>query len=401
VTGVLGELLLARQPVLDAGLQVVAYEVLHRPVAVAPGTHPRSAATSLVVDSLLAVGRQELTGGADLWVEVPTELLRSQALVDLPSDGITLGVPVDAVPDAALRRALEAHRAAGYGLVLDGVSGADPRLELLDVVDHVRVPLAGAGHDGTLPLIGELVARGTSVVATSIGSVRQFERAVAIGADRFQGSFWIGPSELRPRRALRFAPGHLELLTALSQAEVDLRAVEALIRSDITLTDRFLRLIRRVVGYRRVASIHDGLVLLGVRAVQRWVSLLTLGRLADDAPAELVTLASARARGCELLEELRGGSRRLEAFTVGMFSVLGDDGRLTREVLDALPLSGDVRAALEDGSGPLRILLDLELATERAAWSLAERTGWSVGITPEQLARAQAAALSWSAAACA
>lgn len=399
MTGVLGELLLARQPVLDAGLTVVAYEILHRPVSVPAA--PRSAGASLVVDSLLAVGRQELTGGADLWIEVPTQLLRTRALVDVPASGITLGIPADAVPDAALRRALESHRDAGYGLLLDEVVGADPRLELLDLVDHVRVPLTSAGHDGTLPLIGELVARGTSVVATSVGSVRQFERAAAVGAQRFQGSFWIGPTQLRPRRPMRFAPGHLELLTALSQEEVDLRAVEALIRSDITLTDRFLRLIRRVVGYRRVASIHDGLVLLGVRAVQRWVSLLTLGRLADDAPPELVTLASARARGCELLEELRGGSRRLEAFSLGMFSVLGEDGRLDPEVLDVLPVAGDVRAALEDGSGPLGVLLELELATERAAWGLAERTGRSVGITSEQLARAQGAALSWSAAACA
>lgn len=400
MTGVLGELLLARQPILDADVEVVGYQLLHRDIEVPRPVTPRSTTASLVVDGLLTLGRRELTGGADAWVTVPDELVRGGTLLDLPSDGIVLGLPGDTVPDAALRRALVEHADAGFRLCLDEVVVGDARLELLELVDHARVDLNTEGPTG-LPLIGELAARGSQVVAAGVASYDQLERTLAVGASLVQGLFWTRPRDVRALRPVQFAPGHLQLLDELSRHEVDLHAVEDLIRSDITLTDRFLRLIRRVVGYRKVASIHDGLVLLGVRAVQRWVSLLTLGRLAEEAPIELITLASARARSCELLEEMRGGDRRLEAFSLGMFSVLGDDGRLSAATLDVLPVSEDVREALEHGRGTLRPLLDVELAAEQAAWQDAEAGGRAIGVEPVQLAQAKATALTWSAAVCA
>lgn len=402
MTGVLGELLLTRRPVLDVDLTVVGYEIVHREPSTSDHAARRAAASD-VVDSLLAVGRDELTGGADLWLNVPDALWRSHALLGLPGEGIHLGVPAGSGSDAdpKLGQALHAHREAGYGAFLDRIVPGDPRLELLASADHVRVVLPRDGEVAMLELVADLAARGASVVVSGVRTQSTYERALALGASHFQGPFWIEAQQVQAVRPLRFAPGHLQLLSALSQHEVDLRVVEELIRRDITLTDRFLRLIRRVVGYRKVASIHDGLVLLGVRAVQRWVSLLTLGRLAESAPAELVTLASARARSCELLEEMRGGDRRLEAFSLGMFSVLGPAGLLPAEVLDALPVSGDVRAALEGNGGPLRPLLDVELATEEAEWRLAEETGRSIGVTLPELADANRAALRWSAAACA
>ncbi len=400
VTGVLGELMLARQPILDGDVEVVGYQLLHRDVR-RPGPVDAAADASLLVDGLLALGRQELTGGADAWVSVTADLLASGALLDLPTDGLVLGVPRGVAPEADTVRWLADHRAAGYRLCLDGVQVGDPRAELLDHVDHARVAVAGEQMAAGLALTGELSGRGASVVTEGVSNYDDLERVLAVGAQLVQGLFWTRPRDVRALRPIQFAPGHLQLLDALGQSEVDLHAVEDLIRSDITLTDRFLRLIRRVVGYRKVASIHDGLVLLGVRAVQRWVSLLTLGRLSDEAPLELVTLASARARGCELLEEMRGGDRRLEAFTLGMFSVLGPDGRLDAATLDVLPVSADVREALEHGTGPLRPLLDVELAAERASWDHAEEQGRDLGLAPTQVAQANAAALSWSAAVCA
>lgn len=394
MTGVLGELLLARQPILDVDVEVVGYQLLHREAEPTAG----GTSASLVVDGLLALGRSELTGGADAWIAVTDEMFRSGRLLDLPTEGIVLGVPAASTPDEALRRALAEHRAAGYRLCLEDVVVGDPRRELLDVVDHARVDVGEEGPASGLALVGELSGRGLGVVATGVGSYERLERAVAVGAELVQGLFWTRPRDVRVLRPMQFAPGHLQLLEALSQEEVDLRAVEDLIRSDLTLTDRFLRLIRRVVGYRKVESIHDGLVLLGVRAVQRWVSLLALGRLAGEAPIELVTLASARARSCELLEQMRGGDRRLDAFTLGMFSVLGPDGILPSATLDVLPVTGDVREALEHGTGELRHLLDVELAAEQAAWSQAEESGRAIGLQPAEVARANAEALSWSAA---
>ena len=94
--------------------------------------------------------------------------------------------------------------------------------------------------------------------------------------------------------------------------------------------------------------------------------MVALAAAADDAPDLLVELALQRARMCEVL----GGSRELDThdghFTVGLFSVA--DALLDlpmEEVLEELPFSDEIRAALIDRAGPKGELLDTVVAYER------------------------------------
>jgi len=397
----LGEVLVSRQPILNARLEVVGYELLYQEADAEYGAAPQAtvdirAAARVLVDGVLAMGLDELTGGEDAWIEIPVELLVEGALLDVPPGGLLLEISGGAGRLGELRTAMLRHRQAGFRLVLADVTADDPRWPLLELADVVKVR-ATDGWRGALPLVRELAARGHRVAVTGVEDPDGFEILTGAGAELVQGFFFTRPRAVRGVRPLGLAPGHLALLQALGSEEVDLAEVERLIRTDLTLSDRFLRLVHAACGWRDVESIHHGLVLLGVRAVQRWVALLLLSATSREAPRELVAVASARGRGCELLEELRGGQRRLEAFTLGMFSVLGPDGLLDTETLEALPIDGDVRRALEHGDGPLRELLELQLASEKAEWERLVRSGRRLGLEPRQLARAHADALTWSA----
>ncbi|MFA9444600.1 EAL and HDOD domain-containing protein [Egicoccus sp. AB-alg6-2] len=396
----LGEVLITRQPILTPQLEVVGYELLYREAESedGPASHAPEdvrAAARVLVDGVLAMGLNELTGGEDAWVAVPVELLLEDALLDVPPTGLLLEVSGGAERVDELRAALTRHRTAGFRLVLADVHADDPRRELAHLVDVVKLTPAD-GWQAVVPLVRELAASGHRVAVAGVEDPDGFEALTAAGASLIQGFFFTRPRAVRGVRPLGLAPGHLALLRALAADEVDLAEVERLIRTDLTLSDRFLRLVHAACGWREVESIHHGLVLLGVRAVQRWVGLLLLSATSREAPRELVAVASARARGCELLEELRGGNRRLEAFTLGMFSVLGPDGLLDRDTLAALPIDGDVRQALEQGDGPLRELLELQLASEKAEWERLVHSGRRLGLAPRQLARAHADALTWS-----
>lgn len=396
----LGEVLVSRQPILNAQLEVVGYELRYREAetdahAATPSGDVRAVAR-LLVDGVLALGLNELTGGEDAWLEVPVTLLTAGVLLDVPTQGLLLEVRGGTDRIDELRAALKRHRDAGFRLGLSGITADDPRRELFGLVDVVKIDATDGWRD-TLPLVRELAAAGHRVAVSGVEEPDGFEFLTAAGAELVQGFFFTRPRAVRGVRPLGLAPGHLALLRALAAAEVDLDEVERLIRSDLTLSDRFLRLVRATCGWREVESVHHGLVLLGVRAVQRWVGLLLLSSTSREAPRELVAVASARARGCELLEGLRGGTRGLEAFTLGMFSVLGPDGLLDAQSLDALPVDGDVRRALEHGEGPLRELLELQLASEKAEWERMVRGGRRLGLEPRQLARAHADALAWSA----
>jgi len=202
---------------------------------------------------------------------------------------------------------------------------------------------------------------------------------------------------VRTVRPVGLSPTHLGLLQACAAEPFDLDEVETLIRQDVTLADRFLRLVSRPgLRWREVRSIRDGLLLLGDRAVRRWVRLLVLSAAVRDGHPEMATLAAVRARYCEALLESIGAPRQLEAFSLGMFSALGHDGVLDPDVLAELPVSPDVAAALRGASGEMRSLLDIALAAERADWAAVVSGGTALGLNPAELARIQVDALAWA-----
>ena len=396
----LGEVMVARQPIVDGDLAVVGYELLFRDeLGLPPGDGEEGvrATATVLVDGLLALGREITTDGDDAFVNVPVSLLRSGILLDLPSDGMVLEVLRDAAPTEAVRHALREHRAAGFRLALDAVLPQDLRLPLIDEVDLVKVDALLTRQDDALKLVRELSQRDIPVVAERVEDSVTFDRFVGAGATLFQGFFFTRPRVVRAMRPLGLPAAHLNLLREVARAEVDLRRVEELIRSDLTLSDRFLRMVDALSGWKTVESVHHGLVLMGTRRLHRWVSLLVLSSVESDVPAELLTTASTRARYCEELQRERGAAAGLEPFSLGMFSVLGPDGVLPEVMLQQLPVSDEVQAALQGRPGELRDLLEIALAAEQADWPRLVALGRGLGLEPRDLARSHHEALRWSA----
>lgn len=396
----LGEVMVARQPIVDPELAVVGYELLFRgDIGLPPGESEEAAraTATVLVDGVLALGREITTDGDDAFVNVPVSLLRSGILLDLPSEGMVLEVLRDAAPTEAVRHALREHRAAGFRLALDAVLPQDLRLPLIDEVDLVKVDTLLTGQEDALKLVRDLSRRDIPVVAERVEDSVTFDRFVGAGASLFQGFFFTRPRVVRAMRPLGLPAAHMDLLREVARAEVDLRRVEALIRSDLTLSDRFLRMVDALSGWKSVESVHHGLVLMGTRRLHRWVSLLVLSSVESEVPAELLTTASTRARYCEELQRERGAAAGLEPFSLGMFSVLGPDGVLPEVILQQLPVSDEVRSALQGRPGELRDLLEIALSAEQADWPRLAALGRGLGLEPRDLARSHHEALRWSA----
>lgn len=400
LSDVLGEVLVARQPIVDPNFEVVGYELLYRGAdGVAPEEGRGAEATATVlVDGVLGLGREVVSEGEDAYVNVPGVLLLAGTLLDVPSSGLVLEVGADIEDAPDVRAAIAAHRAAGHRVALDNVVPGDARLPLIEHVDLVKVDLLAAPRPAALALIRDLAAAEVRVVAEKVEDPETFDRVVGAGADLVQGFFFTRPRAVRAVRPVGLPPELLGMLAEVTgpDLDLDLDLVDRLIRSDLTLTDRFLRLVTLHAGWRTVESVRHGLVLLGQRAVRRWLALVVMAAVTHDAPPELLTTASVRARYCEMLEQRRGTGRRLEAFSLGMFSVLGADGLVPSEMLAVLPLSDDVRAALSGARGPLRDLLELQFAAEAADWESLVVLGRSLGLTPGELAAAHVEALRWS-----
>ena len=379
----IGEVLIARQPIMTPDIEVVGWELLYRE---APGNASEGirATAHILVDGLMELGR-DLRGVGEVYLNVPQELLEEGTLLDVPAEGTVLEVLEDVTDPARLRPVLEQHRAAGFQLALDDLVPGDPRLELADLVDVCKVDLQAAHPSQALALIRSLARDGHTVLAEKVETALERDRAVAAGATLLQGYLLARPSQLRGFRPTALASAELELLRAVRERELDLARVEALIRRDVGLADRFLRLVRLHVGWREVDSIRHGLVLLGQRALTRWVTLLALSATTSGAPGEVLTMAGIRAAYCEGLERLSPGGRPLDAFSLGMFSVLGDAGTVPEALLCQLPVSPAVAEALRGGDGRYRSLLSIPMAAERADWDAMLRAGRQLDLSWSQL----------------
>jgi hypothetical protein len=156
----------------------------------------------------------------------------------------------------------------------------------------------------------------------------------------------------------------MRLMAVLQDPDCDLEQLDRAISNDLGVSFWLLRWINSayVSLPRKVTSVRDALVLLGVKNVRSWALLMTLAGI-DDQPSELLRTAMTRAKMCELVDKALGRPDLDAHFTVGLFSVVDTSMNMRMaDALDELPLAPEVTAALLDQSGPLGKVLSWVLS---------------------------------------
>jgi EAL and modified HD-GYP domain-containing signal transduction protein len=187
--------------------------------------------------------------------------------------------------------------------------------------------------------------------------------------------------------------GSLRRMDELTSGDVSFEDLERIIGSDIGLSLKLLRYVNSAFFAlpRTVGSVREALTLLGVRTVRRWATVMAISAI-PDVPDELVGLALRRARMCEMLAGSALPEERDTFFTIGLFSVA--DALLDApmaEVLDSLPFTDEIQAALLRREGPKGELLGAVVAYERGEFP--ELDSADTGMS---LASAYRAALEWA-----
>jgi EAL and modified HD-GYP domain-containing signal transduction protein len=372
------EVLVARQPVLDADLNLLGFELLLDGAAA-------------VIDALSEVGLDALTGGYAAWLPLDRELLLEVGPPPVRSDRVVLQVDAGDGPDPELEAAVQQLAGRGVCIALDNVTyraGLEP---LLDAAWGVKLDLAEHGRAGLRAQVAALAGRDLVLIATSVETGADLALCRELGFTAFQGRVLAEP-EIVPGRAVPTAK--LEALGSLVgvTASSDFDELEQMIVRDVGMSHKLLRYANSALFFpsQRVSSVHQAMVILGARAVQRFATVLVLSGVRDQPHALLVT-ALVRGLMCELLAD--DADRRDRAFTVGMFSVINRLlGMPMREALEALPLADDVVAALLRGEGPEGRNLRVVLAWELGDFSAAE--GVPGGTT--RVARAYRKAVEWA-----
>jgi len=365
------DVFVARQPLLDPDKDLAGYELLFRSSldTLFQGAEDGNTATAEVINhAFVLIGKRELTGKLKAFVNFTPDLILRGVPELLSADDVVVELLSDGPPSDDLLEACRRLTDAGYWLVLDDYVGAESAGPLLDMARYVKVDVQTMGVDRILDCVERVAPHGVEVIAKRVESDEQYQACKGVGCTLFQGFHFARPQVVRglsPRsgRSMNL----LSLMAELNQPDFDLDRAQRLIRTDASLSYKLLRYLNSAFFSlpREVHSVQQAVMLLGSSNVRKFCSIVFLSQVGMKRPDELLKNSIQRARFCELLAP----ERAQEAFTLGLLSLIDVlVGAPMDEVLEGLPLAGELRLALAEDAGPLAPYLGLVRAYEKADW---------------------------------
>lgn len=364
--------MVARQPIYNNRMGVFGYELFfHSPDATTGSQVEKQATIQVLTNAVLSFELNELICNRNAVINVTHEILETIAELPLPVEQIILSLPENISIDEHLIVQLKALKKKGFHLSVEGLDNLNNLRPLLRLADIFRIDIHQI-KDGQLDKLIKFLSNfgQLSLLALKIETMEQYRLYCDKGFDYLQGNFLSIPREYVSRELPANKLSILSLLATVQDGDAELADIERVISQDVALSYKMLKLINSpFFGVSQtVHSVRQAIVILGRDELRRWISLLALSNMSDE-PIAKIEIALLRARLCELLAarvHLPGDG----FFTVGMFSALDILMKSNiNHILEKLPLSGDIKAAILQHQGMQGEALSCALAVEKVEWN--------------------------------
>lgn len=236
-------------------------------------------------------------------------------------------------------------------------------------------------------------------IAFNVDSAAQFQDCLDAGLNAAASWFFKQPTSA-PAKALN--PGQAQIIRVLNlvRRNADIKEIETALKSDVALSYKLLRYINSA-GFGlscEIQSFSHAVTILGYDRLNKWLSLLLATASKDPMAPALMYTALTRARLMELLAHgLVDRGEYDNLFITGAFSLLDALlGVKMEQALEAMHLPEPICDALLGNGGLYGPFLDLTVACEgNDGKAIAEQAGM-LGLSADQLNRAQLQALAFA-----
>lgn len=364
-----GEIYLGRQPILDRGQSLYAFELLFR----SKGEDDAAAVSRAVLDALSSFGMDAIFGRYAGFINCNAAFLQSGIIEQLPPDKVVLEVAGTIVADEDVFRRCAGLKEKGFRLALDGFLGVTKaNRKFLDLVDIIKVKVKGLSEAAIRQVVTQIKDRKVVLLAEQVETREAFHCCLELGFNLYQGYFFAKGERAAGKRFTTSQAAIMQVLGVL-QGETDVSKIVEAFKQNPTLSVGLLRLTNSAsAGLRHeITSIRSAVVLLGQKQLQRWLLFLLVtekGHTREGRQTVLIHQAAARAKFMELLaaSDKAWAAASESAFITGMVSVM--EALLGMEMdflVKSLGLAQDVWEALVERKGVLGDLLELVEAIER------------------------------------
>ncbi|MET1249676.1 HDOD domain-containing protein [Sporolactobacillus sp. STCC-11] len=371
------DIYVARQPIFDREMRLFGYELLYRESgtnAFHGTTNDGHATASLLANSVLVIGFDELIEGTKGFVNFPEDFLVQQLPRLLPKQKIIVEILERVTPSREVINACRLLKQDGYTLALDDfIFGRKDYEELIELADMIKVEFSRTRIKDQMRFIQKY--RGQKILlAEKLETMLDYRFALAMGYDLFQGYFFSKPLMINAKEIGYQQANLIRILKELREPEPDLIRISTLVQEDLGLTYKLLRVantIRYGAKYR-IKSVGQALIRIGTEDMIKWTHIMLLTGAQEVENAELVKRSLIRGKMLELIAIKLGLiNQSSDYFITGIFSSLDQIlSQPMQEILTKLPLDQEVFEALLGNENDLRICLDSVVKFEQAQWDV-------------------------------
>lgn len=213
----------------------------------------------------------------------------------------------------------------------------------------------------------------------------------------FEGTFFRMPVTRGEHKVSPLKINYISLLNLMEEDDFDLTKAADIISQDTALIISLLRLANTRSFNSEITSVRVAVSMLGQKDLTRWIQTTVIEKLCSDKPNELMRLSLLRAKFAENLAPVFGmAMRSQELFLTGLFSILDIILDCTmEEALSMVRVSGKIRAALLEHTGPLAEVLHFIVKYESAEWQEVSRQLVLKNIEIPDVSQAWVSSLQW------
>jgi len=394
------DVFVARQPIFNRNKKIYAYELLFRSGLsnIFPEVDGDMATSSLLSSSFFTVGIDKVVAGKIAFINFTEELIAKGTPQLFSSGKMMVEILENVEPSAEMIASCKVLKEDGYELALDDFVYAKKYDELLYLSDIIKIDFRLTPQEKIVEMALFLKNYNCKLLAEKVETYEEFEKAMELGFDYFQGYFFSKPEVLKNKDLSASQVTMMQLISEINAAEFDVESLSKLISQDISITYKLLTYINSAYFSRLqpISSINQAISFLGEKGFKLFASLIITSKLAKDKPDALVKMATVRARFLELVgNELNIDSSEL--FLLGLFSLI--DAMLDRnmkEILKQLPLTEKVKVALVDRTGELFIFIRLIETYETGNWIAFRYAQKKSGVENQKLSDFYFEALAWA-----
>lgn len=352
-----------RQAIFDAKLKTVGYQIILHQEAVSEqekSDDPESPNLSL----------DQIVGDKFVVYDYDNLCQHQEIQLNIESERTYLLVTPKSIKSAPNKAHLDELKEKGYKLLLSAwLDDVDELTKFCEYVDVVQFNLLDLNHEDLEHYAELLKGAKIPLLATRVASQAALKLASGLGFDFIQGTYLCHPDEDENKKGKSENNMRtIVLLNTLQNPDVTLDEVEKAVSQDPKIAYRLLLTVNSAAFglQRKIESIRESLVFIGMQQLKRWASLIALSNI-DGKPDELTSIAMTRARMCELLAEDKKAEDPNSFFTTGLFSTLDAMLDTPLEVLmEKLTFSTAIKEALLQHKGLQGQILEDVLNYENA-----------------------------------